>query len=106
MTPRAYLVQLLLPLDDYSGTPFPESHYEELRAELTAHFGGLTVYSRSPAERLWKEGGRSSQRDDITVDEVMTETLDRAWWAECRARLERRFAQDELVVRAQQVERV
>ena len=36
----------------------------------------------------------------------MTDTLDREWWREYRQTLERRFAQDELVVRSQEVERL
>lgn len=36
----------------------------------------------------------------------MAESLDRAWRREYRATLERRFAQDEIVVRAHPVERL
>jgi hypothetical protein len=36
----------------------------------------------------------------------MTDTLDRGWWASFRRTLERRFAQEELVIRSQQVERL
>jgi hypothetical protein len=36
----------------------------------------------------------------------MTVTLDRGWWREYRRTLERRFAQDELVIRSQVVERL
>jgi hypothetical protein len=35
------------------------------------------------------------------VLEVMTETLDRAWWSDYRRELERLFRQDHMVVRAQ-----
>ena len=34
----------------------------------------------------------------------MAESLDRDWWREFRARLERRFAQDVIVVRATAIE--
>jgi len=40
------------------------------------------------------------------VYEVMVESLDRAWWAQYRSRLERRFNQEELVVRAHEIERL
>jgi hypothetical protein len=36
----------------------------------------------------------------------MTETLDRDWWAAYRRGLEQRFAQEELVIRSQEVERL
>jgi hypothetical protein len=36
----------------------------------------------------------------------MTDTLDRAWWDDFRRSLERRFAQDELVIRSLVMERL
>jgi hypothetical protein len=103
-----HLVQLLLPLTDNDGRPFPGAHYAAVRDELTERFGGLTAYSRSPAEGLWDGVGGAGRpaRDDIVVYEVMVDALDRAWWAGFRADLERRFAQDEIVVRAQPAERL
>ena len=97
-----HLIQLLLPLYDNAGAPFPRAHYESVSAELTHTFGGLTAYTRSPAEGLWREGGTGTQRDDIVVYEVMAESLDERWWREYREELERRFAQERLVVRAQE----
>ena len=101
-----HLVQLLLPLYDNAGGSFPASHYAFVRDELTARFGGLTAYTRAPAEGLWSDDGGRPARDDIVVYEVMVESLDRAWWRDFRAALERRFAQEELVVRAQLVEKL
>jgi hypothetical protein len=106
--PRTYLVQLLLPLTDNDGRAFPAAHYTGLRETLTGRFGGLTAYSRAPAEGLWEgddQGGQPA-RDDVVVYEVMVDALDREWWAAFRTDLERRFAQDEIVVRAQVVERL
>ena len=100
-----HLVQILLPLYDNDGRRFPSSHFAALREELTERFGGLTSYSRAPAEGLWEDGS-GTQRDDIVVYEVMTDTLDREWWADLRDQLTRRFAQDELVVRALRIERL
>ena len=103
-----HLVQLLLPLSDNAGRPFPPSHYAAVRDELAGRFGGLTAYSRSPAEGLWAgdgEGGRPA-RDDIVVYEVMAGELDRVWWTAFRGALERQFAQEELVVRAHEITRL
>jgi hypothetical protein len=100
-----HLVQLLLPLKDQDGKPFPRSFYRSVRETLTDRFGGLTAYSRAPAEGVW-DGGEEVAHDDIVVYEVMVEDLDRAWWAEYRLGLEERFDQEELVVRAQHIERL
>ena len=101
-----HLVQLLLPLSDNAGRPFPAAHYDAVRDELTRRFGGLTAYSRAPAEGLWGTDTERAAQDDLVVYEVMADALDRAWWASFREALERRFAQDELVVRAHEVERL
>jgi len=99
-----YLIQILLPLADNAGQPFPNQEYARVRAELTEHFGGLTAYSRAPAEGLWKEGPARASHDDIVVFEVMSSKLDRNWWSRYRATLEERFRQDVIVIRAQSVE--
>lgn len=101
-----HLVQLLLPVYDNAGRPLPTDAFAELRGALAARFGGLTAYTRAPAEGLWTEGGGPPARDDVVVYEVMADTLDRAWWARLRADLERRLDQQELVVRAHEVERL
>jgi hypothetical protein len=97
-----HLVQILLPLYDNSGAAFPASHFRAVAAELTSAFGGLTAYTRAPAEGLWKEDGTGTKHDEIVVYEVMTDDLDESWWKDFRRRLERRFAQDSLVVRTQE----
>lgn len=38
--------------------------------------------------------------------EVMTEHVDRTWWAALRETLTREFRQDELVIRCQPIERL
>ena len=101
-----HLIQLLLPLYDNEGKTFPSAMFREIRTRLTERFGGLTAYTRAPAEGLWKEGGGEPKRDEVVVYEVMVDDLDRAWWAAFRAELEIRFAQQELVVRAQRFERL
>ena len=101
-----YLVQLLLPLYDNQGNGFPADHFSVVRRTLTEQFGGLTAYTRAPAQGIWSEHDGPPKRDDIIVYEVMTTTLDRGWWREFRQRLERQFSQDELVVRSQEVERL
>ncbi|MGZ8457632.1 MAG: hypothetical protein ACXWZ4_13615 [Gemmatirosa sp.] len=102
-----HLVQLLLPLRDDDGRAFPESRYAELRATLTERFGGLTAYTRAPAEGLWApDDGAPPARDDVVVYEVMVDVLDAAWWGALRTTLEARFAQDELVIRTHPIRRL
>jgi hypothetical protein len=98
-----YLVQILLPLYDNDGKRFTTSDYNEVRARLTDAFGGVTAYTRAPAEGLWNSGG-TLKRDDIVVVEVMAQSLDRAFWADYRRELEELFHQDEIIIRAQTYE--
>jgi hypothetical protein len=51
---------------------------------------------------LWQSGG-STKRDDVVVFEVMIKELDRIWWKNYRRDLERKFRQDEIVIRAQDI---
>ncbi|HSQ05959.1 MAG TPA: hypothetical protein VLN59_18115 [Burkholderiales bacterium] len=101
-----YLVQLLLPLADNAGHRFAPSAYDRVRSELTQKFGGVTAFLRSPAEGSWVERHGAVSRDDVVIYEVMTEAVDREWWATYRVRLQQRFRQEELVVRASAMERL
>jgi hypothetical protein len=99
-----HLIEILLPLSDNEGKPFAPELRTQVRDELVEHFGGVTAFTRSPAEGLWKAGEGGAERDDIVIFEVMADWLDRGWWRTYRAELERRFRQDEIVVRAREVE--
>lgn len=101
----SYLVQILLPLFDNQGKRLSDDLYTEVHNKLTDMFGGLTAYSRAPAEGLWGSGDHL-KRDDVIVVEVMVDTLDRAWWCAYRETLERLFRQDQVVVRAQVYEKL
>jgi hypothetical protein len=100
-----HLVQLLLPLYDNEKRAFDWEYLDRVRAELTEKFSGVTSYRRSPAEGVWKDGGEVSH-DEIIIFEVMTEQLDRGWWAQYRAELEQRFRQEELVIRSTEMEQL
>ena len=98
------LIQVLLPIYDNTGAALPQHEFRRVREELTARFGGLTAFTRAPAEGLWKDDEERTTRDDIVLFEVMTEELDRDWWEAYRTDLERRFRQDRIVIRAQVIE--
>ena len=94
-----YLIQFLLPLRDNERRPFARADFDRVRAELIERFGGVTAFLQSPASGAWKEEGETTH-DEVVLLEVMTEALDRAWWKNYRAELERRFRQETIVVRA------
>lgn len=99
-----HLVQVLLPVYDNHGAQFPLELHQAVRDELSELFGGLTAYTRAPAEGVWKENAAQMSRDDILVYEVMTPRLDAQWWAEYRRDLEGRFRQQQVVIRAQSIQ--
>jgi hypothetical protein len=98
-----HLVQILLPLADNARRRYDGATYGRVRAELSERFGGITSFTRAPAEGMWREGGHTAH-DDIVVFEVMAREIDHAWWERYRAELERRFDQETIVVRAIRVE--
>ena len=101
-----HLVQILLPLRDNEGRPFPRAAFDTVNRELTDRFGGVTAYLRSPAIGTWREDDGAVARDDMAIIEVMDADLDRSWWSAYRRDLEERFRQDEVVVRATTIERM
>jgi hypothetical protein len=98
------LIEILLPLRDNAGRPQPDSAFAELSGLLTQRFGGLTAFTRSPAEGQWLDGEKAIARDDIVVFEVMADYVDRTWWSALRKRLEERFQQETIVIRASTIE--
>jgi hypothetical protein len=94
-----HLIEILLPLNDNSGRPFAAEKYAAVRQHLTERFGGLTAFTRSPAQGTTKGRGKTVH-DEIVVFEVMTEALDFGWWRNYRLPLEQDFRRDEIVVRA------
>ena len=100
-----HVVQILLPLYDNHGEAIPQLHFRRVSQELTDRFGGLTAFTRAPAEGRWSSGETTSH-DEIVVLEVMVESLDRSWWTDYRQALERRFRQEEIVIRAQEMEKL
>ena len=61
-----HVIEILLPLRDNRGQPFGPEPYGKVRRELVERFGGLTAFTRSPAEGLWDEGDGTA-RDEIVI---------------------------------------
>jgi hypothetical protein len=95
-----HLVQLILPVYDNDGAPIGRELFVQVRRELTERFGGVTAYTRAPAEGTWESPEGALHRDDVVVVETMTEQLDRAWWADYSRELATRFRQQTVIVRA------
>jgi hypothetical protein len=100
-----HLVEIFLPLTDNDGKRFPEKLFTTIREELAEEFGGVTSFSRAPAHGMTDEGNKVVH-DEIIVTEVMVEKLDPEWWARYREKLEKAFAQDEVLVRASAIVRL
>jgi hypothetical protein len=98
-----HLVHILLPLNDNKGKALPKKLFREVADELTEKFGGLTAHTRAPAEGLWKEGSSEAEKDEVVIYEVMADDLDEAWWTKYRKQLEKRFKQEKVIVRAQEI---
>lgn len=104
--PSMYLVQIFLPLYDRQGKAFPRSLFDTVRGELTDVHGGVTAFVRSPAFGEWEDDAGRVQRDEVMLVEVMASQLDHGWWSRYRQQLERRFDQDEVLVRAIRIEQL
>lgn len=97
-----HLVQILLPLITGDGQKLEKPWFDSLIRQLADRFGGATSFARAPGEGLWDSGERS-EKDQIAVVEIMTETMDEAFWLQLKARLEKDLAQDEIVIRFWQI---
>lgn len=94
------LVQIVLPVYDAAGARHPRDRFDRTLAELTDRFGGVTAFTRAPAEGLWEDGSGRVVQDDVIVVEVMAEADGDAWWADYKRQLESRFAQESILIRA------
>jgi hypothetical protein len=95
------LVQIYLALKDNQGNPFKAALFESVKEQLMEKFGGLTAYTRSPAEGLWMNGQREKS-DDIVIFEIITPSLDVEWWQGYRKHLETAFSQEKIIITAQE----
>jgi hypothetical protein len=100
LRPTHHIVEVFLPLADNKGIPFAPELFEQVRDELLERFGGVTFFSRNPAEGLWEDSGDSVSQDQVITAEVMVDEIDRSWWTGFRERLEKLLDQEEVLVRS------
>ena len=98
-----YLIQLFLPLYSNTGRRFPKQKFIRVRDTLLARYQGVTVYARSAASGFWTPRPGETVVDEMLIFEVMAEQLSKTWWRDYRLRLEKSFAQENVLVRAQRV---
>ena len=92
----------------HENRPRPASNTGALRrtpAGIDRQVAGATSFVRAPGQGLWDKGG-NVERDNIAVIEVMTDDIDPPFWQAFRRKLEHELAQQEIVIRAQQVNRL
>jgi hypothetical protein len=94
------LVELFLPAD----AKFAPTR-RSLADELSRRFGGMTAFNRTPAQGLFEQGSERVE-DEIIIFEVMTDDFEQEWWRALRARLERVFEQDAILIRVSIIEKV
>jgi len=66
-----HLIQVLLPLNNADGRRFESSRYQQVSSELAERYGGLTVYSRSPAHGIWEPREGQTTHEEMVIYEVM-----------------------------------
>ncbi|MDK2741269.1 MAG: hypothetical protein H8K03_20175 [Nitrospira sp.] len=98
-----HVIQIFLPVRDNNDQSFPGENYTRIRQALATQFGGLTAYTRAPAEGLWKDEQNAARHDDIVIFEVMAAELDEQWWQEYKQELVNMFSQDDIIIRVQNV---
>lgn len=101
-----FLIEIFLPTYDNQGARFPKEAFNDVRTELADQYGGVTAFLRSPAIGLWADDSGKLHRDELAIFEVITDDVDRAWWRNYRQQLEKRFRQEEVLIRATACERL
>jgi hypothetical protein len=94
-----HIIQIFLPLRDNDKNLFSPKLFSKVKTELIDKFDGLTAFVQSPAQGLWVDDDGIS-KDEIVILEVMSEGLDRKWWANYRLTLEKRFEQEKVIIRS------
>ena len=89
-----HLIQILLPLTDNAGRPYPDDLLQGIQSELSQCFGGLTAYRRAPAKGVWTRGHPKHRRRHCGRRSDGTEHWTPHWWREFRTRLQQILRQE------------
>jgi hypothetical protein len=97
------LVQVFVPVIWKEEPSRFASEVTQVVQELTERFGGATSYLRGAAEGRWKNDNGEVEKDEVVVIEVQVGEVSLGWWSAFQTRLERRFGQEEILVRYHEV---
>ena len=97
------LVQILLPTKSSEGCAVSNELLRRRRQELIDRFGGMTAYTRAPATGVWTSPEGSVEVDGVVMVEVRSEMFDRDWWRPYAKTLKKRFKQQSIHIRANDV---
>jgi hypothetical protein len=98
-----HIVEIFLP----TGAAALDTELSKLGVVLSDQFGGFTAFTRTPAQGAWRVPQTGEvEHDELVVVEVMTDGLDRTWWAHLRTKLESALKQKEILIRAHQVQKL
>ena len=64
---------------------------------------GVTAYTHTPAEGLWKDKHDGGQHDEMVIFEALIAKCDKSWWRKYKKQLETTFAQNEIMIRIHKV---
>lgn len=99
------VIEVFLPLDRGNGMPVEGEQIEAIVKGLADRFGGATAFTREPADGLWKRSS-TIEHDRIIIVELMVNDVDETWWKNYRARLQKEFEQDEILIRVTACSRI
>jgi inorganic pyrophosphatase len=100
------LIHFPLPLYKQDGKKFPSNYYTTLHQKLVKKFGGLTVYSRSPAEGFWQADDKKVIKEDMLVHEVMASEVDELFWQKLKSSLMKKFEQQDVIITCSRISRI
>src|SRR4051794_24566541 len=101
-----HLVEIFIPTTYPNRSLVTGAAFERLKDELTQKFGGVTAFTRAPADGRWRDDGGAVIADTVVIFEVMVETLDIGWWQRFKHELMEVFKQEDLMLRATHVTRI
>ncbi|WP_131781688.1 hypothetical protein [Legionella gresilensis] len=93
------LIELFLPVYDNKKKKFSEKLFKQTYDELIKEFGGLTAYTRAPMQGFWQKEDDKIVVDELIIFEIMDDHFSFDWWHNYRISLEKRFQQEQLIIR-------
>ena len=97
------LIELFLPLYDNDKKALEPQLFTTTYDELIEQFGGLTTHARTPTQGFWQKDRKKIVSDELIIFEVMTARYSRPWWNNYKLNLEKRFMQEQLIIRVSSI---